>query len=81
MQLLLAVGQVEVEWDRDCPSNLVDLVFSCLRCGTVSVDMDAGKGEMLSVPRRGENELKIWHKQGVIVPQAYFSITLSVLQH
>lgn len=29
---LLAVGQLEV-WgveDRDCPSNLVDLVFSCL---------------------------------------------------
>jgi len=31
--------------DRDGPSNPVDLVFSCLACGTVALEMHEGKGD------------------------------------
>ena len=61
MHLILAIGQVEVEGvggQGHCPSNLVDLVFSCLARGTVALEMHAGKGEMLSVRSRGKNQLK-----------------------
>lgn len=80
MHLFLQLGTWKWRGDthRDCPSNLVDLFFSCLACGTVALEMHAGKGEILSVRSRGKNQLKIWCKAGGNCPSGFF---LRLLQH